>query len=58
MRLIETDEDAGDEIGEKPMNQVSLLSLVVPVLPASGLPMTETLLPVPRWITPSIIETT
>jgi hypothetical protein len=37
------------------MNQTSLASLVVPVLPATG---TGRLMPraVPRWITPSIIE--
>src|SRR5579883_2747126 len=44
--------------GVKPMNQVSLASSVVPVLPASGLPMTRARRPVPRSITPSIIETT
>ena len=38
--------------GEKPMNQVSKLSLVVPVLPATGRPTVLTRRPVPRSTTP------
>ena len=43
--------------GEKPMNQVSLASDEVPVLPAKGLPTARTDTPVPRWTTPSSMET-
>ena len=39
------------------MNQASFSSLVVPVLPAIGLPTRlQRSVAVPRWITPSIIE--
>ena len=44
--------------GEKPKNQVSRDSLVVPVLPASGLPTAATRRPVPRSTTPRSIDTT
>ena len=44
--------------GEKPMNQLSKLSLEVPVLPASGLPTAFTFVPVPRSTTPSSMWTT
>ncbi len=43
--------------GEKPTNQVSRLSFVVPVLPASGLPNVLIRRPVPRCTTPSSMET-
>ena len=38
------------------MNQASFSSLVVPVLPAIGLPTSFTTVAVPAWTTPSIIE--
>ena len=44
--------------GENPTNQVSRLSLVVPVFPASGFPTARIRRPVPRSTTPSSIETT
>ena len=43
--------------GEKPTNQASNQSLVVPVLPARGLPTALTAVPVPRSTTPCIIAT-
>ena len=43
--------------GEKPMNQVSFESFVVPVLPASGLPIVLMRRPVPRCTTPSSMVT-
>ena len=42
--------------GEKPMNQASFSSLVVPVLPAIGLPTSFSTVAVPPCTTPSIIE--
>src|SRR5947209_10547895 len=42
--------------GENPMNQASFSSLVVPVLPAIGLPTSFTTIAVPPCTTPSIIE--
>ena len=43
--------------GVKPMNQPSFSSLVVPVLPAMGRSSTLSFCAVPRWTTPSMIET-
>ncbi len=43
--------------GEKPMNQVSSESLVVPVLPASGSRSWPMRRPVPRSTTPFSIDT-
>jgi hypothetical protein len=42
--------------GEKPMNQASFSSLVVPVLPAIGLPTSLSTVAVPPCTTSSIIE--
>jgi hypothetical protein len=57
-RLVVAHVDADREIGREAANQASFSSLVVPVLPATGLPtsLNPASAAVPRWTTPSMIE--
>jgi hypothetical protein len=52
VRVVVADIDAGGEIGGKPDKPGIMEVVVVPVLPAMGLPTARTAVPVPRCTTP------